>query len=185
MLVTRARDEVHLVTSIPETVYRNLPPVPTGETPGGAWLLFAYLVYAERLADDTSRSIGPPRETTANATPTLNERPNRYPSAFAVQLAKRLQAGPHVGSDVHWGNDGFCMDVALHHPTRADDVTVGVLCDMNRFEQAADPVEWEVFRTSILQGQGWTLHRVWTPHFYRDAAAGIGAIERGGRLPGV
>src|SRR5205823_956190 len=50
VLVTRAREEVHLVTSIPPEVYRALPPVPPGQTPGGGWLLFSYLCYAEQLA---------------------------------------------------------------------------------------------------------------------------------------
>src|SRR5208282_176585 len=50
VLVTRAREEVHLVTSTPPAVYRNLPPLPANETPGGGWLLFAYLAYAEQLA---------------------------------------------------------------------------------------------------------------------------------------
>jgi hypothetical protein len=44
-------------------------------------------------------------------------------------------------------------------------VTAGALCDMNRFDRAADPVEWEVFRTAIMEGQGWRFSRVWTPHF--------------------
>ncbi|HSU66726.1 MAG TPA: DEAD/DEAH box helicase, partial [Tepidisphaeraceae bacterium] len=51
VLVTRARQEVHVVTSIPAEAYRSLPPVPKGQAPSGAWLLFAYLSYAERLAE--------------------------------------------------------------------------------------------------------------------------------------
>jgi hypothetical protein len=69
---------------------------------------------------------------------------------------------------VHWGNDGFCVDVALRHPTRPDDVTVGVLCDGTRYPKATDRVEWDLFRTSVLEGQGWQLLRLWTPHFFRD-----------------
>jgi AAA domain/REase_MTES_1575/Protein of unknown function (DUF4011) len=179
VLVTRARDEVHLVTSIPETVYRNLPPIPSGETPGGAWLLFAYLVYAEQLADLYEREYEAASQEKVAASPTVNERPTRFPSSFSLQLAKRLQASDSISSDVHWGNDGFCTDVALHHPKRIDDVTIGVLCDMNRFEQAADPVEWEVFRTAILEGQGWKLNRVWTPHFFRDPTGNVQSIKRG------
>jgi hypothetical protein len=38
-------------------------------------------------------------------------------------------------------------------------VTIGVLCDMNRFTRAADPVQWEVFRTAVLEAQGWKFHR--------------------------
>src|SRR5439155_21076228 len=49
VLVTRAREEVHLVTSIPPEIYRGLAPVPAGSAPTGAWFLFAYLKYAEEL----------------------------------------------------------------------------------------------------------------------------------------
>ena len=51
------------------------------------------------------------------------------------------------------------------------------MCDTSRFG-TDDPVEWEVFRTQILRDQGWQLHRVWTPHFFRDPAACMEAILR-------
>ncbi|MBI3467014.1 MAG: hypothetical protein HY000_28705, partial [Planctomycetes bacterium] len=50
------------------------------------------------------------------------------------------------------------------------------LCDGTRFQQAEDPIEWEVFRTGILESQGWQLHRLWTPHFFRDPHGCIPAI---------
>jgi hypothetical protein len=28
----------------------------------------------------------------------------------------------------------------------------------------------------VLEKQGWTLHRIWTPHFYRDPKAAVKAI---------
>jgi hypothetical protein len=49
VLVTRARQEVHLVTSIPAETYRALSPVPAGQQAGGGWLLFSYLKFAEDL----------------------------------------------------------------------------------------------------------------------------------------
>ena len=49
---------------------------------------------------------------------------------------------------------------------------------MTRFEQAADAVEWEIFRTVMLQGQGWKLHRLWTPHFFRDPRGCLTAIQK-------
>ncbi len=81
VLVTRAREEVHLVTSIPREVYTALPPVPPGQTPGGGWLLFAYLQYAEQLAakyeivhklmsDDKLRPPVPPRSKLRARPPT-------------------------------------------------------------------------------------------------------------------
>ncbi|HEY2586327.1 MAG TPA: AAA domain-containing protein [Tepidisphaeraceae bacterium] len=179
VLVTRARQEVHLVTSIPATAYRTLPPVPAGEAPSGAWLLFAYLAYAEQLAEayEAARAEAPQAEATEVA-PKVVVRPTRNPSAFAQAFAQQLADRRKLGSDVHWGNDGFGVDLALHHPSRPDDYTVGVLCDGSRFAQAEDPVEWDVFRTGVLEDQGWTLHRVWTPHFFRDPEGNARAVAR-------
>jgi hypothetical protein len=178
VLVTRARQEVHLVSSIPADAYRTLPPVPAGQAPSGAWLLFAYLAYAERLAElyeaDSQNESEPSAERPANVT----VRPTRSPSKFAHALADELAARRRIGSDVHWGNDGFCIDLALHDPTRPNDVTIGVLCDGSRFALAEDPVEWDVFRIGVLQGQGWTLHHIWTPHFFRDPEGNGKAVAK-------
>ncbi len=206
VLVTRARCEVHLVTSIPREAYLALPPIPEGQTAGGGYLLFAYLNYAEQLAaryelayaastgpDDALIALteAPPASTDTpdDAAHTPTDRPpavsifdTATPSPLAEALAHRLATpggvggtgvgggggGGGVASDVYWGNDGFCVDLALRHPARMEDVTIGVLCDSSRFALADDPVEWDVFRTSILEGQGWTLHRVWSPSIFHD-----------------
>lgn len=187
VLVTRARIEVHLVTSIPREVYTALPPVPEGSTPGGGWLLFAYLKFAEDLAeaykqqsearDVEDSGVGgegaaflPPIDTVIAS--------SKAPSSFAMQLGTALHDAKGIGSIVHWGNEGFCVDVAVRHPKRAEDVTVGVLCDFARFGLAPDPVEWDIFRTGVLTASGWTLKRVWSPVFFRDAAGQTEIIVR-------
>ncbi|MCE9669011.1 AAA domain-containing protein [Myxococcus stipitatus] len=172
VLVTRARQQVHLLTSIPREAYASLPPVEAGRQPNGGWLLFAYLQFAERLAQDYAQEAANAKQDTSGAPvrreATVRARETTMGSAFAQALATRLARHHHVSSDVHWGNDGFCVDVALHHPTRPGDVTVGLLCDGTRYTKAADRVEWDLFRTAILEGQGWKLVRLWTPHFFRD-----------------
>ncbi len=167
VLVTRAREEVHLVTSIPADLYRSLPPIPQGQQPGGAWLLFAYLAYAEQLAADYSR-WRESDDVNGVKMPSVIERPTKTPSAFARAIAQLAVARHGVGSDLFRGNDGFCVDVAFHHPTRPDDRTLGLVCDGTRFQQTDDPVEWDLFRTAVLEGQGWELQRCWTPEFFRD-----------------
>ncbi len=168
VLVTRARDEVHVVTSIPENIYRNLPPLLPGAVPGGVWLLFSYLNYAEALAALYEKEHSRCEQAISRKDVQVHVREARFPSLFAEALADRLKHRHRIGSDVHWGNDGFCVDVALHHPQHSEDVTIGVQCDMNRFSQAADPVEWEIFRNAVLESQGWKMHRLWTPEFFRD-----------------
>ncbi|MBL8793002.1 MAG: DNA helicase, partial [Planctomycetia bacterium] len=175
VLVTRARQEVHLVTSFPPESYRSLPPVPPGSVPTGGWLLFAYLNYAEQLQGLYQASGGrkPAVDSeTAGSRPLLasvEERPVPSPSHFARALANELAKKQKLSSTVHWGNEGFCVDVALHDPDDPGDVALGILCDGPRYGKADDPVEWDVFRTAILEAQGWKLHRLWTPQFARDA----------------
>lgn len=175
VLVTRARDEVHLVTSIPADAYRGLEPVETGRTPNGGWLLFAYLKHAEELAAGYVKEAERLQLARVAAEPRVTENATPSPSVFARSLAREL-AKRGQSSQVHWGNAGFCVDVALAHPTRADDVTVGILCDSARFERTRDKIEWDMFRTRILEQQGWRLVRVWTPRFFRDPQGALARI---------
>ena len=102
-------------------------------------------------------------------------RPARERSTFAEALARKLAEARGVASDVHWGNEGFCVDVALRE---GGHVSSGVLCDAARFGGSEDPMEWDVFRTAVLEKQGWKLHRIWTPHFFRDPKGAVRAILR-------
>ncbi len=176
VLITRARQMVHLVTSIPEEAYRGLAPLPAGAVPNGGWLLFAYLAYAEQLerlyADESRRTQVPVGAAECQV------RNCKNPSEFAAAIGRHLAAGAQQSSIVHWGNDGFCIDAALVHPRRPDDITVGVLCDGSRFDKAADRVQWDIFRTEMLEAQRWKLFRVWSPQFFRDPQGAIGRLEK-------
>jgi hypothetical protein len=175
VLVTRARSQVHLVTSIPAGEYAALPPVEPGKTPNGAWLLFSYLQYAEQL----EKAYADESEERAAAKPagTIRRFATRTPSPLVTALAERI-ASDGLTSDVYWGNDGFCVDLAVHHPLRADDVTIGVLCDGTRYDKVDDPIEWDMFRTHVLESQGWNLLRVWSPHVVRDRMSVVAAIHK-------
>ncbi|HEY3998006.1 MAG TPA: AAA domain-containing protein [Candidatus Xenobia bacterium] len=176
VLVTRARDEVIVVTSIPPTVYRNVAPPPEGRTPNGAWYLFAYLRYAERLVEQFEQ-MWERRKAAAPSAGRVKRYDSKCPSAFVEALAQTLSDREKHASEVYWGGDGFCVDLALQHPERAGDVSLGVLCDGTRYLKAPDPAEWDAFRTVVLQSQGWALHRVWTPHFVRNPERCLQALQ--------
>ncbi|MBI5546922.1 MAG: DNA helicase, partial [Deltaproteobacteria bacterium] len=177
VLVTRARQEVHLVTSIPREVYAALAPLEPGQVPSGAWLLFSYLQWAEQLERDYAEEGERLAQAEAVRKVVVRERETKAGSALARALARQIAQKKGVGADVHWGNEGFCVDVALHHPSRAEDVTVGILCDGTRFAKAPDRVEWDLFRSAVLEGQGWKLVRLWTPQFFRDPEAALRRVE--------
>jgi hypothetical protein len=168
VLVTRAREMIHLITSIPRAEYSALPQLESGQTPGGRWLLYAYIHYAETLGRLFDEEAQQREQANASATPTVRLNGHGRASRLAVGLANSLVKDHALSSDVPWGNEGFCVDIALRHPDRAEDVTIGVLCDMTRFSHATDPVEWDLFRTGVLENQGWKFHRIWSPALYSD-----------------
>lgn len=195
VLVTRARDEVHLVTSIPREAYQSLPPTPAGQAPGGGWLLFAYLKFAEELHAEyealrnESQSGGGSNASARNGAAAAGEshtvetprwRVNdavERPSPLAAPLAAQLCPALLCEGVASWGNDGFCVDLALTRRAAEKQHTVGWLCDWNHYRAAEDPVDWEVYRTGILAGQGWKLQRLWSPIFVRDAERVRGQIR--------
>jgi hypothetical protein len=177
VLVTRARQQVHIVTSIPPAQYRAQQTIPAGKQPNGALLLYGYLNYAEQLervyADEASRRLtgAAAREVECRIHDTT------APSDLAIALGQHLKERYGIGSEVHWGNEGFGIDAALSHPEKPHHVTVGVICDGTRFTKAPDPVQWDVFRMEILRSQGWELSRVWSPQFFRDPEGTLRSIR--------
>lgn len=171
VLITRARQQIHLVTSIPRQAYLNLPDIPAGQTPGGGWLLLAYLAYAEQL-----QQIQSPASTQAALSAGQHVGSTRCPSTFVEALGAQLASRPGQSVQVYWGNDGFGIDLAVG-PAQGSG-NVGVLCDGCRFDGAEDPVQWDIFRTAMHESQGWKLHRLWTPQFFRDPEGCMAAMLR-------
>lgn len=167
VLVTRARSAVHVLTSIPSEEYKTLPEVPPGHVPNGRLQLYAYLRYAEDLARHFATHQDELEKMRQDAKPELKHGETATPSSLAKALGQTLLRSHAVGSHIHWGNDGFCVDVACIHPLMPADVTVGVLTDFSRYHKTPDPIEWDIFRTMILSDQGWEFQRVWSPVLFR------------------
>jgi len=168
VLVTRARKKIHLLTSIPRGEYRVLPELEDKQTPGGRWLLYAYLNYAEQLAERREAELRQASAPSDATTGQVHELENGAPSPLARWIARQLAERDGQSSDLHWGNEGFCVDIALHHPARPDQRSLGILCDLHRFTDAPDLVDWELFRTRLLESKGWEFHRLFSPSLFRD-----------------
>lgn len=176
VLVTRAREAVHLVTSIPPTEYQSLPSVPPGQTPKGSYLLFSYLRFAERLGQLYAKAASGQAMEARPAEVVIHH--SRTPSEQAMNLGHSLKAVVPLSSEVHWGNEGFCVDVAIRNPFSVDDVTLGIICDGSRYDKTDDSVEWDIFRHEVLEGQGWILMKTFSPALFMDLAKLIDSIKQ-------
>jgi hypothetical protein len=169
VLVTRARDAVHVLTSIPAAEYTAVEAPPPGLQPNGRLQLYAYLRYAEGLAARFASHQDELEKMRRDSKPELKIWETATPSPLAAAFATAMLERHQTGSHVNWGNEGFCVDVACIHPLMPADVTVGVLTDFSRFHKTPDPIEWDIFRTRVLRSQGWELQRLWSPVLFRRA----------------
>ena len=176
VLVTRARSRIHVLTSIPRAEYLGSETVPEGQRLTGRHQLYGYLRYAERLEESFDSWQKQIESARAGRVQGCQVVASGQPSPVAEALGRRLLEGHGIGSTVHWGNEGFCIDVALTHPGLPFDVTVGVLTDFTRYLKTPDPIAWEQFRSAVLGSQGWELHRVWSPALFRDPAGQVRSI---------
>lgn len=178
VLVTRARIGIHVLTSIPQAEYKKIDSAPEGLMPNGRLQLYAYLRYAETLAKWFDEHLDEIEKMRRDEAAEIKEWPSQTPSKVAQSLANALFSDSGTGSHVHWGNDGFCVDVACIHPLMPADVTVGVLTDFTRFHKTPDPIEWDLFRTHVLRSQGWEIQRIWSPVLFRKREETLAKIQQ-------
>ena len=171
VLVTRARRQVHVVTSIPRTEYAAMAPVPAGALASGRYHLYAYLAYAAGLPDLAGLAVNDGFQAL---------RPQPVGGGVLWQpLAGHLRSRLPVQTAVQWGSEGLCMDVALAgiHPQGA--ISGGVLVDFSRYARAGDVVAWDLFRSDMLLAAGWNLQRVWTTDLFRRHDATLNSLVAG------
>lgn len=130
--------------------------------------LYGYLRYAEYLAEIFKKWQDDVNALHEQIMSDSEVRETKSPSQVAESLGRWFSEKQGIGNRVYWGNDGFCVDVALTHPGHPADVTIGVLTDFTRYRKTPDPIAWELFRSTVLLSQGWDLHRLWTPAIFKD-----------------
>ncbi|MCB1211589.1 MAG: hypothetical protein KDK97_19855, partial [Verrucomicrobiales bacterium] len=153
VLVTRARRQVHVFTSIPRSEFAALPQIPTGTQPGGRFHLYAYLAHTLNVSSGNSIT-----RTASHGGP-LSEQ-FKLGAALAAQLRTQINTPIQIG----WGSEGLAIDTAFAITNQR---STGVLVDFARYRQAGDAIAWDMFRHELLTSSGWTLRRVWSPDVFR------------------
>lgn len=115
--------------------------------------LATYLDYAERgpsaLALDGVESQGPPE------------------SPFEESVIEWLES---KGWDVvpQVGASGYKIDMAIRDPRMPGRFLLGIECDGRQYHSSQTARDRDRLRQEVLEGLGWTLHRIWGPSWYRQ-----------------
>ncbi|RKQ90984.1 uncharacterized protein DUF3320 [Solirubrobacter pauli] len=146
--ITRARRRVEVISSFaPEQLA-------DGSRNKGVDALRQYLEFAARgpvvlTVDDALDEGGEPE------------------SPFEVAVLQTLRAMGHsVVAQV--GTAGYRIDLAVRHPDRPGHFALGIECDGAMYHSSRVARDRDRLREQVLNGLGWTLHRIWGPSWYRD-----------------
>lgn len=171
VLVTRAREMIHVLTSIPREEYVGEVESDEPVNMTGRHYLYRFLRFAEAVQSEFQRA------QESGVSPTKSEQASDKLASSAVNVfASRLSSSGTIHAESPWGNEGFCIDVALMEPDSSKEISFGIFLDFNRYRKTNDPVKWEHFRSVILKQQGWDLRRVWSPELFRKDGEVVDAL---------
>ncbi|HRK25761.1 MAG TPA: AAA domain-containing protein [Chitinophagales bacterium] len=170
VIITRARQQVYICTSVPETVYsRYVSEIPTsGNT--GKGIFYAYLAYAKAIEtdnEDLRQSIlallaRHCAENNTHNSPYLGES-----SVFTSEVARRLSAAlPQDFRIVQQHKaGGFEIDIAIFAPY-AQATPIAIECDNSSAHHSPEAYLHDVYRHEQLQRIGYKFYRIYSANWW-------------------
>ncbi|MCF8564512.1 DUF3320 domain-containing protein [Alicyclobacillus tolerans] len=70
--------------------------------------------------------------------------------------------------DVQVGSAGFFIDLAVVDPDASGRYLLGIECDGATYHSSRSARDRDRLRQQVLEGLGWTLHRIWSTDWFRD-----------------
>jgi len=129
----------------------------------GVAALRSFLAYAE------NRVLQRPASTGTEAAP-----------AFEETVVEALESHG-VAVDTQVGTSGFFIDIAVKDPEQPERYLLGIECDGATYHSSRSARDRDRLRQEVLEGLGWTLHRIWSTDWYRNREGTLqrllGAIE--------
>lgn len=71
--------------------------------------------------------------------------------------------------DVQVGSAGFFIDLAVVDPDAPGRYLLGIECDGAAYHSSRSARDRDRLRQQVLEGLGWTLHRIWSTDWFRDS----------------
>ena len=106
-------------------------------------------------------------------------------SPFQREVARRLES---LGYQVHQevASGGKFVDIGIVDPQRPGRYIIGIECDGASYHSSRSARDRDRLREEVLEGLGWTLHRVWSTDWFKNSERELGrtveAIEEASRL---
>ena len=86
-------------------------------------------------------------------------------SAFEEDVANVIRSLGYL-ADHQVGSGGFRIDVGVRHPDAPGKYLLAVECDGAAYHRALSARERDRHRQAVLEGLGWTFHRIWSTDWF-------------------
>ena len=97
-------------------------------------------------------------------------------SPFEEAVAARLRTRGH-DVDHQIGSAGFFIDLAVVDPAKPGRYLLGIECDGASYHSARSARDRDRLRQQVLEGLGWTIHRIWSTDWFRNPEQELGRVE--------
>lgn len=97
-------------------------------------------------------------------------------SPLEIEIIRALRG---KGWTVHpqVGCSGYRIDMAVVHPTEPGRYLLGIECDGASYHSLSTARDRDRLRQLVLEGLGWTLHRVWSTDWWNDPEREMEKLE--------
>lgn len=97
-------------------------------------------------------------------------------SPLELEIIRALRAkGWHVHPQV--GCSGYRIDMAVVHPQEPGRFILGIECDGATYHSMPTARDRDRLRQLVLEGLGWTLHRIWSTDWWQDPDRELQKLE--------
>ena len=79
--------------------------------------------------------------------------------------------------DQQVGSAGFFIDLAVVDPQRPGRYLLGIECDGASYHSARSARDRDRLRQQVLEGLGWTIHRIWSTDWFRNPQRELAKAE--------
>ncbi|PLS09636.1 AAA domain-containing protein [Neobacillus cucumis] len=171
--VSRAKEAIIVVSSIePE----ELNVANTANI--GPKLFKAYLKYVRAVSTSKVDEIkAVVQEVNENVNTHVQQKELHFDSPFEEQVYQQLRnLGYKVTTQV--GMSGYRIDMAIVHPQDSSRYILGIECDGAMYHSSKNAKERDVYRQRFLESRGWTIERIWSRNWWKNASAEMERIDQ-------
>ena len=104
-------------------------------------------------------------------------------SPFEEAVAAALRARGH-DIEHQVGSTGFFIDLAVVDPDRPGRYMLGIECDGAMYHSARSARDRDRLRQQVLEGLGWSIHRIWSTDWFRNRERELTRVEDAIRIAG-